>query len=248
MEAYLCQLGDFGAARLTRPNEPVARNPTLYRITGFHTEGFDPPELFDGRYYGPAIAQSALHQSGLVPAPIPMLAATNIWQIGRIILAMMQLEDVQDVDQINYYTMNWQQALPVPPAAPPAGAGGPGAGGPGAGAPGAGAGPPAPAPPPPSTVRADNWVPSVNQGWPANANYSQVLLNLVDECLQVLPASRPTPLAVRTRCTAEINATWAGHRNRVNHYSSRSAHRVLIGLLDAHRRFRVGAHTRVMSS
>ena len=46
-----------------------------------------------------------------------MLSPTNVWQIGRVILALMNLEDSNSVDQIDYYNMARPGALNW--AAPP---------------------------------------------------------------------------------------------------------------------------------
>lgn len=119
---------------MTHPAEAHARNPALYRLNDDHTTGFDPPELYDARERpGARPPLQALQTLGL-QGPDRITSQTNVWQIGRIMLALMRLEDEHDsaLDQINYYTLPRVQApIVVAPAI--------------------------------AAIGTDNWVPNVNQ-------------------------------------------------------------------------------------
>lgn len=212
------QISEFGAARLTHLAEAHARNPTLYRLNDDHTTGFNPSELYDARERpGVRPPLQALQTLGL-QGPDRITSKTNIWQIGRIILPLMRLEDGHDsaLDQINHYTLPRVQApLVLPPAI--------------------------------AAIGTDNWVPNVNQ-WLARAGYSQTLKDLVNECLQVDQGARPTPFTVMTRATAEIVGSWGNESARVPHYSANDPRRIRRGVTMDHERFRVGMRVRRMTA
>ncbi|KAL1304865.1 hypothetical protein AAFC00_003789 [Neodothiora populina] len=178
------KLGDFGSGRLTNPLAARADNPRWPRLKDAHTEGYDPPELFDRRYNPGVFARRGRQAQQLLSTTwVRLLSHTNNWQIARVMLAMMRLETRPP--QIDYY---------VVPRPTPAGA------------------TVAVWPMPFSAIGADPWVPDVDAIGPGPVNidvaatYSQALRNLVNDCLQANPAHRPTPAALRAACTAAIAA------------------------------------------
>lgn len=135
------QIGDFGSGRLTNAAEVIARNPELY-MNDTHTVGFEPHEannagtslmyqaqtetwienhvqaVLSAQAANPQLQQLTAGQARaavIVPnnVQIRILSPTNVWQIDRTVLCMMQLR--HSPDQIDYHAVH----RVVGPAHPP---------------------------------------------------------------------------------------------------------------------------------
>ncbi|KAF1355281.1 kinase-like domain-containing protein [Delphinella strobiligena] len=104
------KLADFGGARLTHPGESFRTNPTSFR-GDTHTEEFDPPELFHDGYSGTFKMLQAKQYLGVQADPERILSPTNIWQIGKVMLNLMSLDNALGNTQVNYYRTPRDHAL-----------------------------------------------------------------------------------------------------------------------------------------
>lgn len=84
------KVADFGGGCLTHPHAPDEWNPDFYRLHQIHTLGWDSPEA----YHTNPLDGSRLDFSAAMLAGsserVKLLYPTNIWQIGRTVLALSE--------------------------------------------------------------------------------------------------------------------------------------------------------------